>query len=287
MNHCVVISGSFRKHLHEIGEAMTRFKKTGVVVLAPLTHETQNDHVDFILLKTDDALKSKDAIEQEFLSNIQQADFLYVANVGGYIGQSVATEIAFALLHHIPIVIAEEIQIISDDVPDRIKSLFKKILFLKLPITKICLDRVENLSRSITPYNHFSTDEIESMQSMVDYLMQQLKPISKNMNNLTLPEHPTLQDFQAYVAHMVKERGFDSETISEIFMLLQEEIGELAKAARKTQNIKTDQTSEQFHLAHEAADVFIYLLDICNHFNIDLEKAFREKEEINKKRVWE
>jgi len=32
--------------------------------------------------------------------------------------------------------------------------------------------------------------------------------------------------------------------------------------------------------------VFIYLLDICNHFNIDLEKAFRDKEEINKKRIW-
>jgi NTP pyrophosphatase (non-canonical NTP hydrolase) len=33
--------------------------------------------------------------------------------------------------------------------------------------------------------------------------------------------------------------------------------------------------------------VFMYLLDICNHFDIDLEKAFREKEEINKKRTWE
>lgn len=34
------------------------------------------------------------------------------------------------------------------------------------------------------------------------------------------------------------------------------------------------------------ADVFIYLLDICNHFDVNLEKAFRDKEEINKKRVW-
>ena len=51
--------------------------------------------------------------------------------------------------------------------------------------------------------------------------------------------------------------------------------------------MKTDSGSEQFHLDHEAADVFIYLLDICNHFGIDLEKAFRDKEEINKKRTWE
>ena len=86
---------------------------------------------------------------------------------------------------------------------------------------------------------------------------------------------------------MVKERGFDKESISEIFMLFLEECGEMAKAARKTQNIKSDKNSEQFHLNHEIADVFIYLLDICNHYNIDLEKSFRDKEEINKKRFWE
>ncbi len=107
------------------------------------------------------------------------------------------------------------------------------------------------------------------------------------MSNLNLPEHPTLQDFQRYVAAMVKERGFDKETIPEVFMLFLEECGELAKAARKTQHIKSDRHSEQFHIDHEIADVFVYLLDICNHFNVDLEQAFRGKEEINKKRVWE
>ncbi len=86
---------------------------------------------------------------------------------------------------------------------------------------------------------------------------------------------------------MVKERGFDKETISEMFMLFLKECGEMAKAARKTQKIKTDKNSEQFHFDQEVADVFIYLLDICNHFGVDLEKTFRDKEEINKKRNWE
>ncbi len=85
---------------------------------------------------------------------------------------------------------------------------------------------------------------------------------------------------------MIKERGFDKETVPEIFMLLFEEVGEMAKAARKSQGIHTDENSVSHDLGHEAADVFMYLLDVCNHFNIDLEKAFREKEEINKKRVW-
>jgi len=106
------------------------------------------------------------------------------------------------------------------------------------------------------------------------------------MSHLKLKKNPTLPDFQKYVAKMVKERGFDKETVPEIFILFLEECGEMAKAARKTQNIKTDSNSDQFHFAHEASDVFTYLLDICNQFNVDLEKAFREKEEINKKRVW-
>ncbi len=107
------------------------------------------------------------------------------------------------------------------------------------------------------------------------------------MSNLNLKKNPTLHDFQEYVAEMIKERGFDKETVPEIFMLFLEECGEMAKAARKTQKIKTDKNSKEFHLDQEVADVFMYLLDICNYFNIDLEKAFREKEEINKKRIWE
>jgi len=108
-----------------------------------------------------------------------------------------------------------------------------------------------------------------------------------NNSKLELRNNPTLRDFQDYVAEMIKERGFDKETVPELFMLLLEECGELAKAARKSQNIKSDANSEKFHLADEAADVFIYLLDICNYLDVDLEKAFRKKEEKNKERKWE
>ena len=106
-------------------------------------------------------------------------------------------------------------------------------------------------------------------------------------SKLYLKDKPTLKDFQKYVAEMIVERGFDKETVPELFMLFLEECGEFAKAARKTQNIKSDKNSENFHLAEEAADVFIYLLDICNYLNIDLEEAFRQKEEKNKMRKWE
>ena len=33
----------------------------------------------------------------------------------------------------------------------------------------------------------------------------------------TLPNNPTLQDFQKYITEMVKERGFGNETVPELF----------------------------------------------------------------------
>ena len=106
------------------------------------------------------------------------------------------------------------------------------------------------------------------------------------MDPLVLPQNPTLPDFQTYIARMVKERGFCRGTVAETFMLLMEECGELAKAARKATGMKTDAQSEAFRLEGEFADVFIYLLDLCNQLGVDLEKAFRDKEGLNKKRVW-
>ncbi len=105
-------------------------------------------------------------------------------------------------------------------------------------------------------------------------------------SKLYLKKDPTLGDLQRYVAAMTRERGFKKETIPELFMLFLEECGEMAKAARKAYGMKRDKKSEEFNLSHEAVDVLIYLLDICNHFGTDLEAAFREKEEINRKRVW-
>lgn len=105
-------------------------------------------------------------------------------------------------------------------------------------------------------------------------------------SKLRLPQNLTIQDYQRYVADMVKERRFDQSEVSRIVLLLMEEVGELAKAIRKAEGMRTDARSERFDVAHEAVDVFIYLLNICNIYGIDLEKAFQDKEAINKQRKW-
>ena len=108
----------------------------------------------------------------------------------------------------------------------------------------------------------------------------------KKESKLKLPKNPTPRDFQDYVSGLVKERGFTKQTLAQTFMLFMEECGEMAKAARKSQGIRIDKNSQEYHLDLEIADVFIYLLRICNDCGIDLEKAFRDKEEINKQRSW-
>jgi NTP pyrophosphatase (non-canonical NTP hydrolase) len=107
------------------------------------------------------------------------------------------------------------------------------------------------------------------------------------MSSLSLTEKPTLKDYQEYVAKMIRERHFEpAQNVPKQLCMLMEECGELAKAARKDAGIKIDSTSTKRDVAHEAADVFIILLSLCDVLKIDLEKAFRDKEEINKKRIW-
>jgi NTP pyrophosphatase (non-canonical NTP hydrolase) len=101
-----------------------------------------------------------------------------------------------------------------------------------------------------------------------------------------LIDNPSLQDYQKLVAELCVARGFEKETLPEVFTILVEEFGELAKAIRKTNGQKIDAQSEQFEVAEEAADVFWLLLDLCNRLNIDLEMAFRAKEIKNQSRRW-
>ena len=105
-------------------------------------------------------------------------------------------------------------------------------------------------------------------------------------SKLSLKTNPNLKDFQEYVTELEKERGFIKQTVIEKCLMLGEEVGELYKAIRKNQNISVDANSKIGSIDEELADIFIYLCAIANRNGIDLEEAFRQKEEINKTRVW-
>lgn len=106
------------------------------------------------------------------------------------------------------------------------------------------------------------------------------------MRDLELKDNPTFRNFQEYVVQLEMQRGFDNQTALEKCLLLGEEMGELFKAIRKTMKLKMDINADVSSVKEEIADMIIYLCAIANRFDIDIEEAFREKEEINKKREW-
>ena len=108
------------------------------------------------------------------------------------------------------------------------------------------------------------------------------------MSKLLLKPQPTLADLQAYVRRLETERGFTKDHISAKCLLLAEEVGELIKCVRKTHTTLGIDSGKQyeFDAAGEIADIMIVLTTIANRLDIDLEQAFRAKEEKNKQRVW-
>lgn len=98
----------------------------------------------------------------------------------------------------------------------------------------------------------------------------------------------TLSDLQKYTDLMINTRGFENETPQDIMLLMTEEVGELAKAVRKTTNIKMDisKDNDKYDVKGEITDVLNYLLAMCRVFDIDLLEAFKEKELRNCKREW-
>jgi NTP pyrophosphatase (non-canonical NTP hydrolase) len=103
-----------------------------------------------------------------------------------------------------------------------------------------------------------------------------------------LPSMP-LDALQAYICAVTKQRGFSDESAQDLMLLMVEEVGELAKALRKFVGLKIDQQkiTSYTSVEEEVADVFFYILDLCNVLNIDLFTALKNKELKNEQRLWE
>ena len=108
------------------------------------------------------------------------------------------------------------------------------------------------------------------------------------MSKLYLKPNPTLDDIQQYVKALVEERGFADQSVTQTTILLVEEIGELCKSIRKSHAGMGIDTSKTYELdaAGEIADIIVVLTCIANQLGINMEQAFRDKEEKNKNRIW-
>lgn len=93
--------------------------------------------------------------------------------------------------------------------------------------------------------------------------------------------------FSAICLANEKRKGFQHNRQILRCCLLAEECGEVISAVRKNSksgSVASDSVAG--NVAEELADVFIYVCSLANMHGIDLERAFREKEEKNKRRIW-
>jgi NTP pyrophosphatase (non-canonical NTP hydrolase) len=101
------------------------------------------------------------------------------------------------------------------------------------------------------------------------------------MSEITELKEGTLKHLQDYVAHKIKQRGFEDETIHERLLLLVEEVGELVKACRKITGMNIDVKREiTVDAGQEVADVINLLFAVGIELGLDIEKEFIEKEKI-------
>ena len=101
-------------------------------------------------------------------------------------------------------------------------------------------------------------------------------PNEKNMHT-----HELVQKIVAKRA----ERGFVTDPLK-IHVLLTEEVGEIAAELKRTWSKNYSEFSRD-KLGEEVADVFCLLAALANEFDIDIEKAVREKFfEADEARTW-
>jgi len=98
-----------------------------------------------------------------------------------------------------------------------------------------------------------------------------------------------LVDIQQYINSVLHMRGFNAQSAQDKILLLTEEVGELAKAVRKsatTMSIDYTKLQNYDSIESEVADVFIVLISLCNVLDINIYDAFIDKEKENTKREW-
>lgn len=108
---------------------------------------------------------------------------------------------------------------------------------------------------------------------------------------LTPPNPPTLAEHQRYIHDLEALHGWLHQGLVENCFRMGEEVGELFTAVRRVQKVDPDADPEEHarrvaHVGEEIVDVMNYLLAIANRLDIDVAKAFVEKNQRNEGRTW-
>lgn len=99
---CVTVSGSFRRHLPAIQDAVHTLREWGVVVLSPADPRIAGSFGEFLFVRSD-IRRSIKGVQNRHLESINRSDLLWLVCPDGYVGQSAAMEIGFAVAAGVPV----------------------------------------------------------------------------------------------------------------------------------------------------------------------------------------
>ncbi|MEK9153570.1 MAG: hypothetical protein AAB723_03160, partial [Patescibacteria group bacterium] len=118
-------------------------------------------------------------LEMDFMREIREASFLYVADVDGYVGKSAGTEMAYAKLKGLPVICAETIQKFSDEIPQEAQNVLRKIVAGILPISEISKDKIDNLKNELVNSDiaELTEEERKILSPLIKELLRELKNI--------------------------------------------------------------------------------------------------------------
>ncbi|MFL6389687.1 MAG: hypothetical protein ACJ71U_19600 [Terriglobales bacterium] len=96
------VSGSFHRHMHEIGSAVEELAALSIRVLSPADPRIVAAQGEFLFVASD-PVRSVRLVQDRHLEAIRASSFLWLVCPDGYVGQSASMEIGFAAAIGMPI----------------------------------------------------------------------------------------------------------------------------------------------------------------------------------------
>jgi len=102
----VTVSGTFRRAMSDVQEAVQALSDAGAVVLSPADPRIVDRFGDFVFVASD-IVRHLRIVQARHLAAIAASDLVWLIAPDGYIGQSAAMEIGFAAARGVPVYSAQ------------------------------------------------------------------------------------------------------------------------------------------------------------------------------------
>jgi hypothetical protein len=96
------VSGSFRRYMPAVQDAVYALTEMGIKVLSPADPRVVDQFGDFLFVASD-KLRSIGLVQRRHFAAIAASDFVWLVSEDGYVGNSASAEIGYALAVGVPV----------------------------------------------------------------------------------------------------------------------------------------------------------------------------------------